>query len=69
MKRYLEIVGVFFCGCILPVSAALRLDSPYGAGVDNIVDYAAEEGWYAITQALTDRAFEAYENDEKTAVN
>lgn len=69
MKRRLAIVGFILCGSVFPTFATLILDSPYGSGSDDIVNYATEEGWNAVTQLLTDKSFESYEHGEKTAVN
>ena len=69
MNSRLAYVGLILWGSIFPASASLNLDSPYGSGSDRIVDFAADEGWTAVTELLTDKAFEAYENGEKTAVN
>jgi len=69
MKSRLAFIGFFLCGGIFPASASLNLDSPYGIGSDRIVEFAADEGWTVVSQQLTNKAFDAYENGEKTAVN
>ncbi len=69
MIQRIAIVCLLIGASFLSAEAKITFDTPYGSGIDNILDTVKDEGWESVSLALTDRALESYENGEQAAEN